>query len=192
MPDFNKIHDEYYGKVLGQLRGIVGDHAEDCAQEVFIKVHKNLRKIKDESKLSSWIYSITLNTAKDALRTFKSGASTLSLDKTENDSSNESLPLLNRISDTREKTHEEVFAKKEMSRCYIDFVKKLPKNYYEIYALSEFDGMSDSEIADRLSISVETVKVRMHRARTKLYEELRKNCSCYCDSGGDLTCEPQN
>jgi RNA polymerase sigma-70 factor, ECF subfamily len=191
MLDFNKIHDEYYGKVLSHLRGIIGEHAEDCAQEIFIKIHKNISKLKDETKLSSWIYSITLNTAKDALRASKSGASCISLDKTEKTTSTESTPLQDRVPDTREKTHEDVIAKKEMSQCYIDFVKKLPKNYYEIYALSEFEKLSDTEIADKLSISIETVKVRMHRARTKLYEELRKNCSCYCDSSGDLTCEPK-
>jgi RNA polymerase sigma-70 factor, ECF subfamily len=191
MLDFNKIHDEYYDKVLSNLRGIIGEQAEDCAQEVFIKIHKSIDKLKEETKLSSWIYSITLNTARDALRASKSKASSVSLDKTKENSGAESVPLQNRLPDQREKTHEEVIAKKEMQQCYIDFVKKLPKNYYEIYALSEFEGLSDAEIADKLSISVETVKVRMHRARTKLYEELRKNCSCSCDSSGDLTCGPK-
>ncbi len=189
MLDFNKIYDAYYSKVLRHLRGIVGDHAEDCVQEVFIKIHKGIEKLKDETKVSSWIYSITLNTAKDALRASKAGAFSISLDKTEDSTDTKSIPLQNRIPDKREKANEDIIAKKEMSQCYIDFVKKLPKNYYEIYALSEFEGLSDAEIADKLSISVETVKVRMHRARTKLFEELRKNCSCYCNSSGDLTCE---
>ena len=51
-------------------------------------------------------------------------------------------------------------------------------------------GMSNQEIADRLSLSVGTVKIRLHRARALLYGELRRNCRCYRNERGELMGEP--
>ncbi|MGG1677822.1 sigma-70 family RNA polymerase sigma factor [Neobacillus sp. NRS-1170] len=42
--------------------------AEDISQEVFIKCYKSLNQFRGESQISSWIYRITVNTAKDMLR----------------------------------------------------------------------------------------------------------------------------
>lgn len=192
MLDFNDIHAAYHDRVLGYIRGIVGEeHAEDFTQEVFIKIHRGLGSLKDEKKLSSWIYSIALNTARDGLRSMKAGPRIVSLDKGGAPDDVGAPRTMEQFPDPRARTYDEIIAKKEMAQCYADFVKKLPPNYLEIYVLSEFEGLSDAEIASRLSLSLQTVKVRLHRARTRLYEELRKNCTCYNGASGDLMCEPK-
>jgi RNA polymerase sigma-70 factor, ECF subfamily len=190
MMQFDDIHRTYHDRVLKYLRGIVGDaHAEDVAQEVFIKVHRGLDSLKDQEKLSSWIFSIALNTARDAMRSLKSGVSVVDLDG--GAGTPDRGPAIEQMADQRNKKYDEIIAKREMAQCYVDFVKKLPENYYDVYVLSEFEGLADAEIASRLSMSLQTVKIRLHRARTRLHEELRANCSCYCDSSGDLMCEPK-
>jgi RNA polymerase sigma-70 factor (ECF subfamily) len=57
--------------------------------------------------------------------------------------------------------------------------------------LSEFEELSDKAIARTLSLPVETVKIRLHRARTKLYEQLREHCRCYYNERGELMGRPK-
>ena len=47
------------------------------------------------------------------------------------------------------------------------------------------------EIARRLGLSLATVKIRLHRARARLYDELRRNCRCYVNERGELMGEPR-
>ncbi len=65
-----------------------------------------------------------------------------------------------------------------------------PGSYYLAYVLSEFEDLSNQEIADRLSLSLGTVKIRLHRARALLHGELRRNCRCYWNERGELMGEP--
>jgi RNA polymerase sigma-70 factor (ECF subfamily) len=71
-------------------------------------------------------------------------------------------------------------------------VKQLPRSYYVVYVLSEFEHLSSEEIGRRLSVSPGTVKIRLHRARAKLYDELRRNCQCYHNAHGELMGEPKS
>jgi len=58
--------------------------------------------------------------------------------------------------------------------------------------LSEFEGLPNAEIARRLSLSIGTVKIRLHRARARLHDELRRNCRCYYNDRGELMAEPKS
>jgi RNA polymerase sigma-70 factor (ECF subfamily) len=79
-----------------------------------------------------------------------------------------------------------------MVACYLDYVGRLPSHYQEVYVLSEFEDLTSDEIARRLSLSRGTVKIRLHRARSRLNEELRRNCRCYYNERGDLMGEPKS
>ena len=65
-------------------------------------------------------------------------------------------------------------------------VRSRPRRYYLVYALREFEDLSNEEIADRLSLSLATVKIRLHRARALVHGELRRNCRCYLNERGEL------
>jgi len=65
---------------------------------------------------------------------------------------------------------------KEMYQCFIEYVKNLPVNYRTIMVLSELEGFTNNEIAEVLGISLDTVKIRLHRGKTKLIQELKNNC----------------
>lgn len=54
--------------------------------------------------------------------------------------------------------------RKEMSTCILDFIRRLPESYQTVLVFSELDGLKNNEIADLLGITLETVKVRLHRA----------------------------
>jgi RNA polymerase sigma-70 factor (ECF subfamily) len=70
-------------------------------------------------------------------------------------------------------------------------VKHLPRDHYDVYVLAEFEHLPNAEIARRLDLSLATVKIRLHRARARLHEELRRNCRCYYDERGELMGEPK-
>ncbi len=179
------LYTRYYQRVCKYLRGIVGDaEAEDLAQEVFIKVNARVGTLKEDSRVSSWIFKIALNTARDRLRkpaTIAPACGRAAYQKTE--------PIeeaAERLHDSRLRTPEESLARSEMVQCYLEFVKKLPRNYFDVYALSEFEELADKEISERLALPLETVKMRLHRAREKLYGELRTHCRCYYNERGEL------
>lgn len=181
--DYSEIYTRYHAKISKYLAGIVGPlEAQDLAQEVFIKVGSSLEDLKDSTKLSSWIFEIALNTAKDRLRhnsSQKSGENRLIQLSAEEDEAGQRP-------DNNARTPEEILEYSSMVECYLSFVKDLPKAQYDVYVLSELEGLSDQEIAERLSLPLATVKMRLHRARTQLYKALRTHCRCYSNQRGEL------
>jgi RNA polymerase sigma-70 factor, ECF subfamily len=177
--NYSEIYTRYYGKISRYLAGIVGpQEAEDLAQEVFIKVGNGLDQLRDPSRLAPWIFEIALNTAKDRIRSrssMKSGKNRV----IQNDGVLETRA-------TNARTPEEILEYNSMVDCYLGFVNELPKTSYAVYVLSEFEELTDKEIAERLSLPLETVKMRLHRARTRLYKELRTHCRCYRNERGEL------
>jgi len=67
--DFQLIYSDYYPKIVGYLRRLVGEaEAEDVAQEAFVKASKALDGFRGDSSLSTWLYRIATNAAMDHLR----------------------------------------------------------------------------------------------------------------------------
>ena len=64
---FRKLVDEWQDMVYNTAMGIVQnpDDADDITQEVFVQVYKSVSSFKGESKLSTWLYRITLSKALD-------------------------------------------------------------------------------------------------------------------------------
>ncbi len=183
LPEFPRIFEAYHGKVRACAAKLIGpEEADDVAQEVFIRVRRSLGTLEDPTKLGSWIYVITLNAVRDAVKK-RSPRGDL-------EAPNSSDPLA-LIPDTTARTPEESVIRSEMVACYVDYVHRLPSTYNEVYVLSEFEELSNEEIARRLSVSLGTVKIRLHRARRRLFAELRRNCSCYVNERGELMGAPK-
>ncbi len=69
LPDFSRIFEAYHGKVRAYAAKLIGpEEADDVAQEVFLRVRRSLGRLAEPSKLGSWIYAITLNAVRDAVR----------------------------------------------------------------------------------------------------------------------------
>lgn len=192
VPDFAQVYEAYHSKVLGYASKLLGrDEADDVSQEVFVKINRSLGTLSDPSKLTSWIYAITLNTVRDAARRRAAAPQHVSGSSNAVPSDAEGEAPIAHIPDTSSRTPEEAAIRNEMVACYLDYVRQLPANYYEVYVLSEFEHLSNEDIARRLSLSLGAVKIRLHRARTQLNEELRRNCRCYHNERGELMGEPK-
>jgi RNA polymerase sigma-70 factor (ECF subfamily) len=189
-PKLSEVYETYHHKVVAYARKLLGaDDAEDIAQEVFVKVGRSLETLSERAKLTSWIYAITLNTVRDHAR--QRATHPPSARTAEHAEAADELPEPpEQIPDTLSRNPEQLAVRAEMVACYLDYVRRLPRRYYAVYALSELEELTNQEIADRLSLSLGTVKIRLHRARAHLYGELRRHCRCYRDERGELMGEP--
>lgn len=189
--DFQEIYTIFQPKILGYLsRMLGGDEAEDVAQEVFVKVDKALKDFRGESQVSTWIYRIATNAALDRLRSasFRRGERECVHD----DSSVEGRAELQDknvwTGETRPDVDQQLI-RQEMNSCIREYIDQLPEDYRAVLVLSEVEGFKNREIADILEVSLDTVKIRLHRARAKLKERLGSHCSFYLDERGELACD---
>lgn len=179
--EFFEIYDQYYKRVRCYILATVRDElaADDIAQETFIRVQGNLHTLKDFSKLASWIFRIAHNICQDYFRNQKKILS------------NECE--LSKANDVfKEAIVQKKLEQHEMSKCVQSVVRLLPYPLQSVITLFDIAELSHQEIAETLDISVDNVKVRLHRARKKLKELLEERCTFEIDERNVLTCQPVN
>ena len=76
-----------------------------------------------------------------------------------------------------------------MTECLREFMDRLPETYKTVMVLSELQEFKNSEIAEILGISLNTVKIRLHRARERLRKELETGCNFYRDERNEFACD---
>ena len=180
--DFHEIYETFRPRIHRYLARMVGeDEAEDLTQDVFIKVSQSLADFRNESQLSTWIYRIAANTAIDRLRSasFRANANSVDIDSSGNDYQEHAVgDLLDRS-----------LIRKEMNKCISGLIDRLPDDYRTAITLSDLGGFQNMEIAEMLGVSLETVKIRLHRARKQLKESMETNCTLYRDERNELACD---
>jgi len=194
-PDFQEIHRLYRPRIFRYLSRLAGpSEAEDLTQEVFIKASRAMKNFRGGSQVSTWIYKIATNTARDEMRkpSFKRPATALMTgtpcqagepgmqeEESAAGAEGESPPA------------ELALIRQEGLDCLRVYIAKLPPNYRPVIVLSVLEGMKNREIADILGISLETVKIRLHRGRSRLVKELETHCGWYRDRRNRLTWDGQ-
>ncbi|MGB7291710.1 MAG: sigma-70 family RNA polymerase sigma factor [Thermodesulfobacteriota bacterium] len=190
--DFQNIYDTFQPKIHGYLSRLVGKaEAEDLTQEVFFKVNQKLKSFRGESRLlSTWLYRIATNAALDRLRSpsfQKMVRNRLSKDSI---AEGEVATEVNVVwTGEKAPSVEQQLIRKEMNECIRNFVEKLPENYKTVLVLSELEGLKNQEIAEILGLSLDAVKIRLHRARAKIKKELETHCNFYRDERNELACD---
>jgi RNA polymerase sigma-70 factor, ECF subfamily len=179
--EFQRIHDTFRPRVLRYLARLAGERdAEDLAQTVMLRVSSGLLGFRNDSSLSTWIYRIATNVAMDRLRSpVREQALEGGADPDESD-----VPL-----EARAPSVEAVAIRTEMSACIREFIDRLPERYRMVMVLSEMEGFRNAEIAAILGVSLDTVKIRLHRAREKLRNDLQDGCSFHRDESSGLACD---
>jgi RNA polymerase sigma-70 factor (ECF subfamily) len=189
--EFQEIYETFQPKIYRYLARLVGEYeTEDLIQEVFIKVNRSLPRFKGESQLSTWIYRIATNAALDRLRSasFRRNVQT-QVPGSAIAATTPDIEDKNVWSDEKTPLVDQQLIRKEMNDCIKDFIEKLPENYKTVLVLCELEELKNKETANILGISIETVKIRLHRARKKLKKELETHCSFYRDERNELACD---
>ncbi len=184
--DFNEAYEKFQPKIARYLTRLVGEHGiDDLTQEVFVKVSLGLKNFRGESQLSTWIYRIATNAALDRLRSpsFQQMVQERRSSKSTEEAEEEKDQTGQRLS------VEQNLIRKEMNECIRDFIERLPENHRTVVVLGELEGFKNSEIAEILGITVDTAKIRLHRAKARLKKELETHCSFYRDEQNELACD---
>jgi RNA polymerase sigma-70 factor (ECF subfamily) len=157
---FRRYERKVYNLALKMLKD--PDFAYDIVQEVFFKLLKHLPRFKSRSSFSTWLYSITMNACRDALKKAKRWQ-TSSLDECWLLPANPTQFEPAKISQA-----------KEVQRVLIEAIGTLPHHLREVILLRDIEGLSYSEIAQVLNIPLGTVRSRLARARIGLARYLQK------------------
>lgn len=186
--EFQQIYRGFQPKIVRYLTRLVGEQeAEDLAQEVFVKVAQGLENFRGEAQLSTWIYRIATNAALDRLRS--PAFQRLAEKRPFGDSTTEGEENVDDRAVKKDPSVEQKLIRKEMNECIRDFIENLPESYRAVLTLSELEGLKNAEVAEILGITLDTVKIRLHRARANLRKELQNHCSFYRDEQNELACD---
>ena len=175
-----KIYDQYYDRLKKFITRLVKDEwvAEDLIQETFIRVQKNLDRVREPSKVSSWIFRIAYNLCQDHFKSAKKNAPDRALFE-------ERLP--GPFVEIQVQKELEQF---QMGACVQEQINLLPEPQRIVLILYDLMGFNHAEIAEILDISKENAKVRLHRARKGLKSILKEKCTFQLDERNVLVCEP--
>jgi RNA polymerase sigma-70 factor (ECF subfamily) len=181
--EFQDIYNNFNEKIHRYLARLVGEaDSEDVTQEVFLKVNAGLDDFRGDSSLSTWIYRIATNAAMDYKRKSATSPQSYVAEK-------DSPACEEDIAGDASSSPDRQLIRKEMNDCIKGVVDGLPENYRTVLVLSDLEELTNSEIAEVLDISLETVKIRLHRARAGLKKELEYRCNFYKDERNELACD---
>lgn len=155
------LYERYSKLILGYLINMLGckEDAEEILADVFIKVWKSAGRFRGDCKVSSWIYRIAANSAKDFIRS----------NKEKNDISIEDTILAETdIVDCKAGNPQEKIIINEEQRKLIAAMQKLNSEDKTIIYLYHFKEMDYLEINSITGISINNLKIKLFRARQKL------------------------
>lgn len=151
--------------------------AGDILQEVYLRMHRGIKDLKDPGRLLPWVYQITRHVIVDFYRSperrreMPSGlAGDLEAVQPAPDRSDEALP------------GESEGAGQELAACLRPMLEQLPPHYREAVTLVELEGLTQQAAARRLGLSLSGVKSRVQRGRRQLKEQLEACCTIQLDA----------
>jgi RNA polymerase sigma-70 factor (ECF subfamily) len=143
--------------------------AEDLLQDVFLDIHQHIDTLRDVKKLQSWIYQVTRHAIIDY---YRSRRATATLEEPETSRLPEELP------------DEDIVT--ELLPCVRAMVLGLPTRDRQALILTEYQGLTQKELAERLGLSLSGAKSRVQRAREKLRQQLLACCHFELDRRGHI------
>jgi RNA polymerase sigma-70 factor (ECF subfamily) len=168
---FAELLRRYQGHVDKLLYHLAPDWSDraDLAQEVWIRVYRNIRRLNEPVKFKGWLSRIVTNLFYDELRRRKRNRSTLSLDaplNLEDGSIDWDVP-------TDDPGPVDAIMTSEFYDQLHRAIAELPPAFRTTIVLREIQGLSYEEIAEITEVSLGTVKSRIARARQRLQEDLQ-------------------
>lgn len=137
------------------------DDAEDVTQDVYLRVFKSLRKFRGDSQFTTWLYRIVANCAANALK------------KRVRDSHEELDDNVRHMSDERHDADPAAVAQTGALReRLVPALERLSPNLRAVVVLRDIYDLTHEDVATELGISKTASKIRLHRARRQLREQL--------------------
>ena len=169
-PSVEQLWTVFSARLGAFIRSRVEDEivAQDLLQEVFLRIHTRMESLRDSERIESWVYQIARNAIIDHYRARRSL-----------DPLSESIPEPGDL-------FQEPDSAGEIAASMRVMVDALPGPYREALYLTEFQGLSQQELANHLGISLSGAKSRVQRARQKIKDELLTCCHFEFDRYGRI------
>jgi RNA polymerase sigma-70 factor (ECF subfamily) len=163
---FRLIFERYSRPIISFLYDLVNDRslAEELTQETFVRAYRNLSTMREETRLSTWLFGIARNVAREAIRMRVRSSQNVDLD-------HESVQAL---SDNAPVPVERLLGK-ELNEVIKRSLAALDEDKRLVFTLKVFQQCSYEEIAEITGFSIAKLKTDLHRART----EMRRRVSLY-------------
>ena len=139
--------------------GVMDDDAEEVIQLAYISAYEKLSQFRGDAKFSTWLIKILIN---ECLMLKRQQRRVVKLDESKDVT----------FSTGSHQNPEEDYMDIERKEILQEAVKRLPEKYRTVFIFKEIEGMSVEEISDSLGISKVNVKVRLHRAKSMLKEDI--------------------
>lgn len=172
---FNQLVHLYQGRVYRLVFRMLNDaeEAEDLAQEVFVTVFKSISGFRGDSKLSTWLYRVAANHAKNRLKYLgrrargrkKQFDEVGDRDAIESASMSTSAPIAG---------PEAMVEGKQMEHFVRVALAELPEEQRELVVLRDIENLTYEEIQQVTGLAAGTVKSRLHRARLALVRRVKE------------------
>ena len=162
---WERLHEDLFGFIR---RRVPDDAtAEDLLQDVFLRIEERIDQLSDQDRVLGWVYRIARNRITDYHRAHRP-----------------SSPLLSEPE--AEQPDDDRRANQVIGAWLMAMIEQLPEPYRETMRLVEIDGLSQTEVAKQLGISVSGAKSRVQRGRAKLREMLHRCCDVERDRRGNI------
>ncbi len=161
---FRLIFDRYGRPIISFIYDMVGrrDLAEELAQETFVRAYKNLKALRDDTKLSTWLFGIAKNVARESLRYKHRETDKVAIDDDRViELSDGKLPPDRQLLD------------KELNGVIRDALGALDEDKRLVFTLKIFQQRSYEEIAEITGSSIPKLKTDLHRARAEMRRRIQ-------------------
>lgn len=165
--NIDHVWNTFSEQLLGYILKHINDRelALDIRQDIFIKLHLNVNKIKRPDQINKWLYSTTRNTIVDHYR--KKHVQTTTLDP-------DDLLVFEEETDTT-----------DFSSCLRPFLMQLPDKDREALEATILGNQTQKAFAETIGVPYSTAKSRVKRALNKLHHSFVECCDVVSDSYGN-------
>ena len=167
---FDELVKRYENKVYRLAFKILRheDDAGEALQDAFMSAYKGLKNFKSDSTFSTWLYRVATNAALMKYRKRRDGHVSLEQSQSyDEDADRLEIPDWSALPD-------EDLLTGELDEILAEGLSRLPDELREVFVMRDIEELSNSEVADRLQLTVPAVKSRLHRARLQLRDRLNR------------------
>jgi len=167
---FSELVRRYQGRLANLVTRLLNDRecSDDLTQEVFVRVYAHRRNYRRGSKLSTWLFTIAANLAKNEIRRRVRRRNWFSLDAFQETFRDGTMVLADRAEGS-----ERSLEREQLQEAVGRAIATVPEKYRLALVLRDIEGLAYEEIAQVLGIPGGTVRSRINRARSTLKRKLQ-------------------
>jgi RNA polymerase sigma-70 factor (ECF subfamily) len=167
MATIEEVYERFDADLRRFVRARVGDPdaAQDILQEAYLRIHAKIDTLRDEDKIGAWVYRISRNAVNDHYRSKRPSKKLGEVPYAPRDFADRELD-------------------ERLSEAVKDMLEGLPAEHREALYLTEYEGLTQKELAERLGLSASGAKSRVQRARARLKALVLDCCHFELDALG--------